>query len=82
MDVRSVEDLDDLSDDEIRAKLHRTIQTSHIWVPLAQVYLDELQFRKQAALESRMGKMTFAVMLMTGIVTIATAASLYLIIKG
>ena len=82
MDVRSVEDLDDLSDDEIRAKLNRTIQTSHIWVPLAQVYLDELRFRKQAALESRMGKMTFAVMLMTGIVTIATAASLYLIIKG
>ena len=87
--VRTAEELDNLSDDELRTKINEVAQVSYIWTPLAQVYLNELWHRSQTRVARNVERFTRTIKLLTWIVagatvvvTLATLANVALALFG
>jgi hypothetical protein len=70
--IRTVEELDAMTDLEIRQQVNLAIQGTHIGSPLAQVYLDELRNRAQSRIAASVEKLTRKVFWLTVVLTLLT----------
>jgi len=72
--AHSIEELKKLSDDELIRKHDEEAKNTVVGT---QYYVDEIRYREQAKLTSVMLRLTVAIFVLTGIVTVATLYNVF-----